>query len=187
MPLIAFQVAWDPWRGEGPEPEYLERSRAVTASRVLLESAFGWQWYLGDRVTRQSLGSSEFLVPGPLPPRASHTARYTLGQLRRFTVPEGVAPLLRVRRDYAVYRRQYLAGPVGVMEHMAVRAEAWAAEAERQGRRRRGDREERSTYAAATGLRQLSWTLSVRDSQGEAAELRFEPARTEPPEVTGPV
>ncbi|KAI8529966.1 hypothetical protein RHMOL_Rhmol11G0017100 [Rhododendron molle] len=50
--LKASQINWDPWRAAGPEPEYLARSRAVTASRVLLESAFGWQWCLGDRVTR---------------------------------------------------------------------------------------------------------------------------------------
>ena len=187
MLLIALQVAWDPWRVEGrPDPEYLVRSRVVSASRVLLESAFGWQWYLGDRVTRQSLGSSEFVIPGPLPPRASHTGRYTLGQLRRFTVPTSAAAFLRRGRDYAVYRRQYLAGPLGVVEHRAVQEEALAAGEERRGRRSRtGRSRERSEYAAATGLRQLSWTLQVRDPRGEAAEVRFEPARTEPAEVTG--
>ncbi|XP_058219180.1 uncharacterized protein LOC131329816 [Rhododendron vialii] len=39
--LRLSQVEWDPWRVVGPEPEYLARSRVVTASRVLLESAFG--------------------------------------------------------------------------------------------------------------------------------------------------
>ncbi|KAI8567912.1 hypothetical protein RHMOL_Rhmol02G0158100 [Rhododendron molle] len=80
--LRASQVEWNPWRVVRPEPEYLARSQAVTASRVLLESAFGWQWYLGDRVTSQSLGHLEFQVPGPLPPQASHTGDYTLAKLR---------------------------------------------------------------------------------------------------------
>ncbi|KAI8535824.1 hypothetical protein RHMOL_Rhmol10G0204300 [Rhododendron molle] len=50
--LRASQINWNPWRVAEPEPEYRARSRAVTVSRVLLESAFGWLWYLGDRVTR---------------------------------------------------------------------------------------------------------------------------------------
>ncbi|KAI8568939.1 hypothetical protein RHMOL_Rhmol02G0239600 [Rhododendron molle] len=83
-----WEVEWNPWRTSGPEPEYLAQSRVVTASRVLLESAFGWQWYLGDRVVRQSLGYPEFQVPGPLPPRASHTGDYTLAELERYTRPD---------------------------------------------------------------------------------------------------
>ncbi|KAI8559790.1 hypothetical protein RHMOL_Rhmol04G0201900 [Rhododendron molle] len=66
--LRASQINWDLWRVAGAKPEYLAKSRAVTASRVLLESTFSWQWYLGDRVTRQSLGYAKFHVPGPLPP-----------------------------------------------------------------------------------------------------------------------
>ncbi|XP_058215372.1 uncharacterized protein LOC131326562 [Rhododendron vialii] len=46
--LRVSQINWNPWRISGQGPEYLTRSRVVTASRVLLESAFGWQWYLGD-------------------------------------------------------------------------------------------------------------------------------------------
>jgi hypothetical protein len=181
-------VEWDPWRVEGPEPEYLALSRAVTASRVLLESAFRWQWYLGDRVARQSLGTVQFVVPGPLPPRASHTGRYTLRQLQQFTVPAAAFPLLRPGRDYAVYQRQRLAGVLGVVEHRSVQAEALRASEERTGRRSRtGRSRERCVYAAATGLHRLSWTLQVRDPQGEAAEVCFEPARAEPAEVTGPV
>ncbi|KAI8542717.1 hypothetical protein RHMOL_Rhmol08G0160800 [Rhododendron molle] len=64
--LNAFRLYLDDLRTSHvyrPEPEYLARSRAVTASRVLLESAFDWQWYVGDRVTRQSLGYAVFQVP----------------------------------------------------------------------------------------------------------------------------
>ncbi|KAI8559363.1 hypothetical protein RHMOL_Rhmol04G0167400 [Rhododendron molle] len=35
--LRASQINWDPWRVAGAEPEYLARSRAITASRVELE------------------------------------------------------------------------------------------------------------------------------------------------------
>ncbi|KAI8530462.1 hypothetical protein RHMOL_Rhmol11G0060400 [Rhododendron molle] len=40
--LSNTQVEWDPWSNVEPEPEYVARSRVVTASRVLLESAFRW-------------------------------------------------------------------------------------------------------------------------------------------------
>ncbi|KAI8530069.1 hypothetical protein RHMOL_Rhmol11G0026400 [Rhododendron molle] len=53
--LRALQINWDPWRVDGPEPEYLARSRAVTAIRVLLESAFGWQW----EIQSQARGAAE--------------------------------------------------------------------------------------------------------------------------------
>ncbi|KAI8524921.1 hypothetical protein RHMOL_Rhmol13G0187100 [Rhododendron molle] len=83
--LTCVQINWNPWSGAGAEPNYVARSRAITASRVLLESAFGWQRYLEDRVSRQSLGYRAFQVPGPLPPRASHTSTYTRAELERFT------------------------------------------------------------------------------------------------------
>ncbi|KAF7145176.1 hypothetical protein RHSIM_Rhsim04G0043500 [Rhododendron simsii] len=54
-------VLWKLWTGL--QADFLVRSREVTRSRVLLESPFGWQWYLGERVTRQSLGLAEFRVP----------------------------------------------------------------------------------------------------------------------------
>ncbi|XP_058202853.1 uncharacterized protein LOC131317312 [Rhododendron vialii] len=158
--LSGTQVEWNPWSSAEPEPEYLARSRVVTASWVLLESAFRWRWYLGDWVTRQSLGSLEFQVPGPLPPHASHTDKYTLAELRRLTVPAGLAAFLRPERDYAVYRRQRLARPLGVLEHVAVQSEALEAGEERR---------------------------TVRDTKGEEAVVRFEPARTDPAEITGPV
>ncbi|KAI8538349.1 hypothetical protein RHMOL_Rhmol09G0096000 [Rhododendron molle] len=186
--LSSTQVDWDPWVSADPEPEYLARSRVVAASRVLLESAFGWQWYLGDRVTRQSLGLTKFLVPRPLLSRASHTDRYMLAELPRFIVPEAASSFTRPGRDYAIYQRQHLARPLGVIECMAVQNEALEAGQERQCQRGRSSRSrERNVYAAATGLPQLSWTLAVWDSQGEEAMVHHELARTEPAEITGPV
>ncbi|KAI8538419.1 hypothetical protein RHMOL_Rhmol09G0101700 [Rhododendron molle] len=41
--LNGMQVEWDPWVSADPELEYLAWSRVVAVSRVLLESAFGWQ------------------------------------------------------------------------------------------------------------------------------------------------
>ncbi|KAI8567918.1 hypothetical protein RHMOL_Rhmol02G0158400 [Rhododendron molle] len=131
--LRASQVDWNPWRVVRPEPEYLARSRAVTASRVLLESAFGWQWYLGDRVTSQSLGHLEFQVPGPLPPQASHTGDYTLAKLERFTRPDTeLTRYLRPERDYAVYQQDHLAGSLGVGARRKVQDQARGAAEQRR-------------------------------------------------------
>ncbi|KAI8530045.1 hypothetical protein RHMOL_Rhmol11G0024000 [Rhododendron molle] len=77
------RVHWDCWARV--EADFLPRSREVTRSRVLLECPLGWQWYLGDRVTRQSLGSLEFIMPRPLPPRVQRTETYTRAELEQFT------------------------------------------------------------------------------------------------------
>ncbi|KAI8530461.1 hypothetical protein RHMOL_Rhmol11G0060300 [Rhododendron molle] len=98
---------------------------------------------------------------------------------------EGLSAYLRTEQDYVVYRRQYLAGPLGVMAHQVVASKAGE---ERRGQRGRTARSrERSGYTAAIELPQLSWTLAVRDAQGEAATVQLEPARTEPTLITGPV
>ncbi|KAI8572179.1 hypothetical protein RHMOL_Rhmol01G0178200 [Rhododendron molle] len=179
--LRALQIVWDPWRTSGPEPEYLARSRAVTASRVFLVSAFGWQWYLGDRVTRQSLGYLEFQVLGPLPPRASHTSDYTLAELERFTRPDTeLTRHLRPGMDYAAYQRDHLARPLGVRARREVQEQACAAGAERRATAEVQRREERCVRRS---LRrrvsrpvvgrppELLWKLDVMDSQGNPAEL----------------
>ncbi|KAI8563686.1 hypothetical protein RHMOL_Rhmol03G0128600 [Rhododendron molle] len=101
-----WEVEWNPWRNAEPEPEYVAKSRVVIAGRVLLESAFGWQWYLGDRMTRPSLGTSEFVVPGLLPPHASHTSKYTLAQ-GQVSVQRGVKI-----RDEPQFRRELRKRPV---------------------------------------------------------------------------
>lgn len=103
----------------------MARSRVVTASRVLLESAFGWQWYLGDRVTQQSFGLLEFQVPGPFPPRASHTGEYTWAELEEYTRPDtDLACYLRPEWDYAAYQRDHLAGPLGIWAFRGVQSQA---------------------------------------------------------------
>ncbi|KAI8568371.1 hypothetical protein RHMOL_Rhmol02G0193300 [Rhododendron molle] len=77
--ITGVTVHWDRWTRL--ETDFLPRSREVTRSRVLLECPLGWQWYLGDRVTRQSLGSPEFVVPGPHPPLVQRTETYTRAKL----------------------------------------------------------------------------------------------------------
>ncbi|XP_058192087.1 protein MAINTENANCE OF MERISTEMS-like [Rhododendron vialii] len=100
--LIGVVVHWDRWAGM--EADFLPRSREVTRSRVLLECPLGWQWYLGDRVTRQSLGLPAFAVPGLLPPRVQRTESYTCAELELFTVPDtDLERHLRRSLDYAAY------------------------------------------------------------------------------------
>ncbi|KAI8563759.1 hypothetical protein RHMOL_Rhmol03G0134000 [Rhododendron molle] len=177
-------------RTSGPEPEYLAQSRAVTASRVLLESAFGWQWYLGDRVTRQSLGYLEFQVPGPLPPQASHTGDYTLEELERFTRPDTeLTRHLCPTKDYAAYQRDHLERPLGVRARREVQEQAREAGAERRAAAevsRRGERRVRcrESRPVVGGPPELLWKVDVVDSQGNPAEVQLVPARIEPAAVT---
>lgn len=112
---LTLQVRWGVW--DGLEADYLPRSREMTRGRVLLESPYGWQWYLGDRVVRQSLRRPAPVVPGPLPPRVLRTDSYTLEELIQFTTLDAdLDRYLRPTEDYTAYQRQYLAGPLGVVE-----------------------------------------------------------------------
>ncbi|KAI8571326.1 hypothetical protein RHMOL_Rhmol01G0111100 [Rhododendron molle] len=188
--LRASQIVWNPWRMNGPKPEYLARSRAVTASRVLLESAFGWQWYLGDRVIHQSLGYLEFQVPGPLPPRASHTGDYTLAELERFTRPDTeLTHHLCPEMDYAAYRRDCLARPLGVRARRKVQEQAREAAAQRRTagevQRGRESRKKRKVNRPVVGRPpELSWKVPLVDTQGNPTEIHLVPTRAEPPSVT---
>ncbi|KAI8572050.1 hypothetical protein RHMOL_Rhmol01G0168200 [Rhododendron molle] len=130
--ITGVMVHWDHWARV--EADFLPRSREVTRSRVLLECPLGWQWYLRDRVTRQSLGSPEFIVPGPLPPRVQRTETYTRAELEQFTVPDiDLERYLRRTLDYATYRDRYLATSLGVERQLKRRM------AEVEARRARGE------------------------------------------------
>lgn len=127
-----LQVEWKPWGGGMLEPEYIARSRVVITSRGMLESAFLWQWYLGDCVTRQSLDIPMFQVPRPLSPHTSHTDRYTIAKLQRFTTPTiDLSAFLRLERDYSIYQRQHLAGPFRVLTYKAAETQTLMTGVER--------------------------------------------------------
>ncbi|KAI8568132.1 hypothetical protein RHMOL_Rhmol02G0173600 [Rhododendron molle] len=188
-----WEINWNPWGVAGVELEYLASSRAITASRVLLESAFGWQWYLGDRVTRQSLGYTAFQVPGPLPPRASHTSTYTRAELERFTrLDIELTRFLRPEMDYVPYQRDRLARPLGIRAFRDVRSQAHGAAEERRaaGERSRGGEGRVRVHASMPmrgGPPEMSWRIPVVDAQGNQVEIHLVPARVEPPSVTVPV
>ncbi|KAI8568452.1 hypothetical protein RHMOL_Rhmol02G0200600 [Rhododendron molle] len=159
----------------------------------MLESAFGWQWYLGDRVSLQSLGYTAFQVPGLLPPRASYTSTYTRAELERFTQPDTeLRRYLRPKMDCAEYQRDRLARPLGIRAFRDVRSQARGATEERRaaGERARGG-EGRVRHHAGVPVRgrppEMSWTVPVVDAQGNPAEIHLAPARVEPPPVTVPV
>ncbi|KAI8524807.1 hypothetical protein RHMOL_Rhmol13G0178500 [Rhododendron molle] len=160
--LRASQINWDPWRVAGLEPEYLARSRAVTASRVL----------------------------GPLPPRASHTGTYTRTELEEFTrFDTELTRYLCLEMDYATFQRDRLAGPHGVWAFRDVQSQARGAAEERRaaGERSRGGegRVRRSLSGPMRGgSPEMSWKIPVVDTQGNPTEIHLVPARAEPPSVT---
>ncbi|KAI8524686.1 hypothetical protein RHMOL_Rhmol13G0167500 [Rhododendron molle] len=92
-----------------------------------------WEWYLGDKVTRQSLGDTEFQVSGPLPPRALHTGEYTSAEVEQFTrLDTKLTHYLRPEIDYAAYQRDRLAGLLGVRAFRDVLSQACGAAEERR-------------------------------------------------------
>ncbi|KAH7849478.1 hypothetical protein Vadar_018461 [Vaccinium darrowii] len=98
-------VRWNVW--DRSRKDYLVRSREWTRSRVLLECPYGWRWYLGDRVSRQSLGIDHFRVPSPLPSLVQRTEEYTRAKIERYTVPTEM--IFSASIDYDGYLRTHLA------------------------------------------------------------------------------
>ncbi|KAI8542263.1 hypothetical protein RHMOL_Rhmol08G0125200 [Rhododendron molle] len=107
------------------EISYVAQSREVARGMVLFESPYGWQWYLGDRVSRQSLRLDTFRVPGPFHTLVQRAGQYTRREIERFTRPDleleaffqaGVG----YAADNAEYQAQYL------MQSLGIRA-AWGA------------------------------------------------------------
>lgn len=103
---VGATVHWNVW-GRWRQP-YLTQSREMTRGGVLLESPYGWQWYLGERVLRQSLGIDFFRVPGPLPSRVQRTHEYTSVEVEAYTVLD-VQLVFDPSLDYAGYVRSTLA------------------------------------------------------------------------------
>ncbi|KAF7139963.1 hypothetical protein RHSIM_Rhsim06G0110900 [Rhododendron simsii] len=111
-------VLWKLWTGL--QADFLVRSREVTRSRVLLKSPIGWQWYLGERVTRQSLGLTEFRVPVGVPLFMLRMRDYTREEIERHTRPlEDLTAYLSPSLDYAGYRERYLAYRLQMAERLS--------------------------------------------------------------------
>lgn len=100
-----MQVKWDVWAGidESATPDLL-RSREATRKRILLEGPFCRQWYLGERVVRQSLGYKSFRVPKPIPHSMLSTNTLTVEDLGKWTQGEDATVFLEETGDYSEYR-----------------------------------------------------------------------------------
>ncbi|KAI8572110.1 hypothetical protein RHMOL_Rhmol01G0173000 [Rhododendron molle] len=104
----ASQINWDPWRVPKLDPEYLARSRAITASR-----------------------SSR--CQGHFHPELCNTSEYTRAELERFTQPNTeLMRNLRPELEYPAYQRDRLAGPLCVRAFRDVRSQARGAAEERR-------------------------------------------------------
>ncbi|KAF7117131.1 hypothetical protein RHSIM_RhsimUnG0002600 [Rhododendron simsii] len=144
--------------------ECLVRSREVTKSRVLLECPLGWQWYLGDWVTCQSLGLPMFVVLESLPPRVQRTDTYTRAELEQFTLPDtNLEGLLRRAVSGTV------AGGMQDRGGHSQRGRDHSISSRSRGR----DGAEATTRSEdapeASGIPDLKWEISVRDRTGAQA------------------
>ena len=93
-------MRWDIWDSF----ESLREARELSKTRLLLECDVGWEWFLGDRPCRQTMGLPHPVVPGPLPPRTSDTMSFTLAEVVEYVVPVDASGLLRHGEDYAAYQ-----------------------------------------------------------------------------------
>ncbi|XP_034197981.1 uncharacterized protein LOC117613481 [Prunus dulcis] len=109
--LTTDQVNWNPWGTNDSElPEEVQKTVPATRKRILLEGPAGSAWFLGERVTMQSLGTPSPQVP-KIPPRTM-LADYKLTNeseveeaVNGYPASEWVAPR---SSDYADYRDEYI-------------------------------------------------------------------------------
>ncbi|KAF7136629.1 hypothetical protein RHSIM_Rhsim08G0127600 [Rhododendron simsii] len=163
-------------------------------SRVLLESPFGWQWYLGERVTRQSLGLAEFRVPAGVPLFMLRTGDYTREEIERHTRPvEDLTAYLSPSLDYAGYRERYLAYRLRMVERLSGAMEVGGNESEAAtgasgsrgsrrggaGSRRRSSRGRGTGQVAEAGhtFPEVSRVVSVVTREGIEGEIAI-PSRS---------
>lgn len=60
-----MQIIWCPWVLSKSLPRVIARCEEWSRRRILLVSHKGGAWYLGERVSRQSLGTLEQCIPKP--------------------------------------------------------------------------------------------------------------------------
>ena len=148
----------------------------------MLECAYGWQWYLGDRVLRQSIRAPAQAVPGPLPPLVLRTESYTLAEIERYTILDtALDQYLRPTEDYDEYRRRYLAGPLdvaGFRERARAAREAAALEAAEALAAEQAERARAEGQAGGdAGVREAAGPSVVRERGGSSAGGERERAR----------
>ncbi|XP_058213858.1 protein MAIN-LIKE 2-like [Rhododendron vialii] len=113
--LMKEHVIWDVWAGVDPVVHAdLLRSGQANGRRILLEGPFCRQWYLGERVVRQSLGYDVFRVPKPIPTSMLNTRSLTVEDVARWTKGEDAATFLEESGDYEEHMVQRLTPVLGV-------------------------------------------------------------------------
>ncbi|KAK9939465.1 hypothetical protein M0R45_016160 [Rubus argutus] len=115
MPLALFRPLHGPdiWPRRTPDtskvPVYVKNSIATTQRRVLLQGPAGYAWYLGERVSIQSLGTLQQRVP-ILPPKTM----LPYYRLDKTDIHDGLQGweastcFMNKDSDYATYKREYL-------------------------------------------------------------------------------
>lgn len=84
----------------------------ANSRRILLEGPFCREWYLGERVVRQSLGYGAFRVPKSIPRLSSRNL--TKDELVEWLEgQDAIAFLEEEGQDYGEYKTQWLMGPLG--------------------------------------------------------------------------
>ncbi|CAL9029532.1 unnamed protein product [Prunus brigantina] len=108
--LTKDKVNWNPWgTNESDLPEEVKNTVLATRKRILLEGPAGSAWFLGERVTMQSLGTTEPQVP-KIPPRTMLSDYQLIDELEFEEELNGylASEWLANSSDYAQYRDEYI-------------------------------------------------------------------------------
>lgn len=80
--LLLFQVNWNPWGEIEPTlPPEIRHAKELSRRRILFEGPSGQFWFLGERLSMQTLGSPQPMVPLPPPMSVRLTASFSIEEL----------------------------------------------------------------------------------------------------------
>jgi len=109
--MTTDQVNWHPWGSDDTTlKHYVQSSIPATKQRILLDGPAGYAWYLGERVSVQSIGTPDQRIP-KAPPRTMlkdmklyAIDNETKASLKGFKADDWFAE----STDYRVFRNEYV-------------------------------------------------------------------------------
>ena len=160
--------------------DHYEGAEETARCRILLEGPVCRAWYLGERFLRQTLGLPEQIVPGSPLTHMRHTERFSLEQMRGFTVGWSEEHH-RGEGDYAEYVRTYIMRPLSGGRRAegerpaAPAAGAGAGAGAGTSRRARVHGRSGAQGGRGTGWPALPTVLSYRGQDGATYQIPFAP------------
>lgn len=106
--LYYAQFNIDPWVEHGDPPSYVTASKEATEKRILFHGPAGYAWYLGERVTIQSLRTSTHLTPHEPPGSMMADYEYTDVERTDGIVGWPCERFIDKELDYTTFMEEYV-------------------------------------------------------------------------------